>query len=357
MGNGNMERQKQARPPELMERIVRLLVPPASREHVMGDLSERYRSPGQYLADALRSLPFIIASQARRAANFARSAIGAYALFVMLNTHAGDNWLAAALPTLVAVIALVLRDVYRAPSEASVATRRPGLLAVGDVGTVVVCVGLSQALLALLAPELLLPRQVLLAQFPIYCGMLFLLRYQAPGGAVWPPAGATTLSLTELVAEIRGLQGTWIRAVRIEIAASVVVAVVCGLFMRATPVGKLGGALIAAGALFIGCFLIRYARVTPIPEGMGLTETMTFYRQLLEQQIRRIRTMVWWYLVPLAPGALALIIGGALHGRNPTPSLIQGLAGMAVMGALVVQMNNVALQRIERRLGQLGTQR
>ena len=75
MGNGGMEQQKQSRPPELMEKIVRLLAPPASREHVMGDLSERYRSPGQYLTEALRSLPFII-SAAEPCAAFDQGARG-----------------------------------------------------------------------------------------------------------------------------------------------------------------------------------------------------------------------------------------------------------------------------------------
>jgi hypothetical protein len=76
MGSRDMERQQEhSRPPELMEKIVRLLVPPATREHVMGDLSERYRSPRQYLTEVLRSLPFIIVSQIRRTSNLARSAL------------------------------------------------------------------------------------------------------------------------------------------------------------------------------------------------------------------------------------------------------------------------------------------
>ena len=354
MGNGDMERQKQSRPPELMERIVRLLVPPASREHVMGDLSERYRSPRQYLTDALRSLPFVIVSQARRTSNFARTAIGAYTLVLMLNTRTGHNWLSAALPTLVAVIALVLRDVYRAPSEASVVTRRPGLMAAGDVGTVAACVVLSQAVLALLAPGLLLPRPALLTQFPIFCVLLLLLRYQAPGGALWPPASANTISTTELVAEIRGLQGTWIRAIRLEIAACVVVAAVCVLFLRATPVGRLGGVLTAAGALVIGGMLYRNARVTPIPEGVGFAQTVTFYRQMLERQNRRARNFTWWYVLSLTPGPLALIIGAALQQRNSLPFLIKALAGMAIMAALIIQTNNAGRRRIERRIGQLG---
>src|SRR5262249_9527722 len=152
--------------------------------------------------------------------------------------------------------------------------------------------------------------------------------YQGPGGALWPPASAGPLSMTELVGEIRGLQGTWLRAVRLEIAASVVVAAVCLFFLRATPVGKLGGWLTAAGVLFIGCYLYRYARVTPIPQGVGFTQTVTFYRQILERHRRRTRNLIWWYLLALAPGPLALIVGAGLQQRDPVPFLIKALAGV-----------------------------
>jgi hypothetical protein len=216
------------------------------------------------------------------------------------------------------------------------------------------CVVLTQAVIALVAPGLLLPRPVLFIQLPIYCGMLFLLRYQAPGGALWPPASANAMSMTELVAEIRGLQGGWMRAVRIEIGACVVVAAVFLLF-GATLVGKVGGTLTAAGALFIGWYLHTYARVTPIPEGLGFAQTVTFFRQMLERQSKRTRDMIWWYLMPLAPGPLVLIIAKALQQPNPVPSLIRGLAAVAIMCVLVVQMNRTARQRIARRIDQLGS--
>ncbi len=49
-----------------METIVGALLPPSCREPVMGDLCERYTSPGQYLADAFRTVPFVLWSQIRR---------------------------------------------------------------------------------------------------------------------------------------------------------------------------------------------------------------------------------------------------------------------------------------------------
>src|SRR5262245_59217730 len=53
-------------PPKSAERMLASLVPPACREEVLGDLHERYRSPGQYLAEAIRTLPMIIVSRVCR---------------------------------------------------------------------------------------------------------------------------------------------------------------------------------------------------------------------------------------------------------------------------------------------------
>ena len=55
-----------AGPNRLMEALVSLLLPPACREHVLGDLYERYTSPRQYIADAALTLPLVIASRIRR---------------------------------------------------------------------------------------------------------------------------------------------------------------------------------------------------------------------------------------------------------------------------------------------------
>jgi hypothetical protein len=53
----------------VIERWVRRLMPPACREEVLGDLAERNASPREYLRDAVRTLPFMIASRLRRSTN------------------------------------------------------------------------------------------------------------------------------------------------------------------------------------------------------------------------------------------------------------------------------------------------
>jgi hypothetical protein len=56
----------ETRPRPLIERLVGLCLPAACREQVLGDLCERYTSESQYLADAARTVPFVLASRARR---------------------------------------------------------------------------------------------------------------------------------------------------------------------------------------------------------------------------------------------------------------------------------------------------
>src|SRR5579863_6330073 len=52
-------------PPKL-EAMAGFCVPPACREELLGDLCERYSSPGQYMILALRTIPFVIVSRIRR---------------------------------------------------------------------------------------------------------------------------------------------------------------------------------------------------------------------------------------------------------------------------------------------------
>lgn len=56
-------------PPTWLERVVLALIPPLARESVAGDLCETYESPRQYAREALRTIPFVIASQMRRNLN------------------------------------------------------------------------------------------------------------------------------------------------------------------------------------------------------------------------------------------------------------------------------------------------
>ncbi len=57
---------KQCAPPRWAEAMLTLLVPPACREEVMGDLHERCTGAAAYLRDALITVPMVIAGRIRR---------------------------------------------------------------------------------------------------------------------------------------------------------------------------------------------------------------------------------------------------------------------------------------------------
>jgi hypothetical protein len=116
--------------PKLLENLVRLLLPPACREHVLGDLQERYKSPKSYLSDALSVLGPVIISRIRRTTDFQVFAMEALALYLsftatawyvgqqsFLYDHAGFARLTV--PTSVAVMALLLCNAYSDPERKS----------------------------------------------------------------------------------------------------------------------------------------------------------------------------------------------------------------------------------------------
>ena len=80
----------ETRPPVLIDTIVRLSIPVPCREHVIGDLWERYRSPGTFLIDAIRTVPFIVASQIRRTSTIGALLMQAFLLVVGFAVGAGN---------------------------------------------------------------------------------------------------------------------------------------------------------------------------------------------------------------------------------------------------------------------------
>jgi hypothetical protein len=79
-----------SRPSKIAEAVVSVLVPPACREEVVGDLHERFKSPLQYAADALHTVPLVIISRMRRTADPQILVVQAFALYM---SFLGAAWL------------------------------------------------------------------------------------------------------------------------------------------------------------------------------------------------------------------------------------------------------------------------
>jgi hypothetical protein len=100
-------------PPALIEAIVQLLTPPACREHVLGDLQERYRGPGQYIADVVRSVPFLVASRIRRTTLVPLLASQGLCVLVNFVDRSLTSVMTALAAAASAATVLALRNAYR----------------------------------------------------------------------------------------------------------------------------------------------------------------------------------------------------------------------------------------------------
>jgi hypothetical protein len=183
-------------PPRSLEALIGLLIPPACREVVLGDLHERYAGMGRYLADALFTVPLVILSRIRRTTDFQVLLMEACVLFLSFwgaarladagFRHDSLGLLRLAIPGATALLGLMLEDAYATPG------RRWALKPIRAplFGLAMAC--LSQALLPADHPDLRLPRWILLcgagAGLLLVCAirMLFPPPADRPQGASGP---------------------------------------------------------------------------------------------------------------------------------------------------------------------------
>lgn len=129
-------------PSKTVENFVAILIPPACREEVLGDLHERYTTPRQYGLDALSTVPMVIAARIRRTADPQMLLIQAFTLYA---SFLGAAWLEdgaplrnrwglwrLSIPAAMAMFSLVLEDTYTNPGRRSpLSLARGPLLGVG----------------------------------------------------------------------------------------------------------------------------------------------------------------------------------------------------------------------------------
>ncbi|HEY3742542.1 MAG TPA: hypothetical protein VGL53_21985 [Bryobacteraceae bacterium] len=174
-------------PSTAAEFIAGILIPPACREEVLGDLHERFQSPAQYAFDAMYTIPFVILSRVRRTSDpqvVLMQAFGLYLAFLgaawfldgdLLHTQWG--LLALAIPAGAIVVGIMLEDAYARPG------RRSGYgLARGPA------FGVALAFLTQMK-DLALPRMVLLCG----CGLGLLLSCAVR--MLFPPASNQMLGV------------------------------------------------------------------------------------------------------------------------------------------------------------------
>lgn len=111
------------------EAVAAILIPPACREEVLGDLHERNATAWRFTLDAVRTVPLVIASRIRRMSEPGLLAMYAIGLFLSFFVAAWfdmrplvyERWgfSRLAIPCGVELLALLLEDAYARPGHAS----------------------------------------------------------------------------------------------------------------------------------------------------------------------------------------------------------------------------------------------
>jgi len=174
-------------PPKALETTIGMLIPSACQEEVLGDMHERYKSPRQYISDALRTIPLIVLSRICRTTDLQILLIEILALYVSFVAMARilneipflreqQGLLKLAIPAVSAVLALIFVDAYSRPGK-----RRPTVILL-EVSLAVIFASLLQATLAGLDPALLVPPGILAGGGGLGVLLLATLRIFAPPG-------------------------------------------------------------------------------------------------------------------------------------------------------------------------------
>jgi hypothetical protein len=260
----------------------------------------------------------------------------------------------AAVPTIVAMIALVLRDAYRSEQNAM---RRAAL----DVLTATVLVVISQGALFALSANGLISADWILT-FPLQrvivlaagFGMVFCLRTWADQST---PNSARDVSSADLVREYHQFERSVLwrrRRELIGVLGGLVAA--AGLFLRAadlTP--RIGWAVSVALALAIAWYLARRTSVEALPEQSSFASSLALYRRELERQTRVLRSVAWlWCLTIIPPVVAEMVARGLAVASQPTLHPVQ-VGGYLVIcffvGWLYVQHAHALQQRSESLAG------
>jgi hypothetical protein len=327
----------EARPPALIDTIVRLSIPVPCREHVIGDLWERYRTSGSFALDAMRTVPFIVVSQVRRTSMFGSLVIHAFVLVVGFAAGAGSLKSAIA-PVTAALLGFVLRDAYKSTISLS------GRQVLRDLAVVAGFVAASQVVVAVVAPSLVLLSFRALVGGTISFGMIFFLRLQNPGfGSPQPRQvlAQAPASLDMLVNEVRMHERLGLRAIRIEMGAGIVLAVffLVPSFNATNWALRVGWLLASLYGLYVAAVVSRH-RPRRMPDALGFDASLQFYRAALERQHRMIQTMWLWYLMPFTPAIAFIMLGATLVAAERGRPLWPGVVFVAVMAAIGLVVHN-----------------
>lgn len=165
-----------------MEAVVRLLTPPACREHVLGDLCERYRSRRQYAFEALTTIPVVVGSRIRRTSSVGLLAMQVIGVCIGFWTSTPSGLVEMASAATGALVMLLARDAYRGSVHAWPWT------AAGDALAAVAGAVAAQGVFAAVASPSSFSLSIVLANGVAAFFLVFVLRVLSGRGAVSMPS-------------------------------------------------------------------------------------------------------------------------------------------------------------------------
>lgn len=298
-------------PPAVLTRLATALIPPDAREHLVGDLCERYTSPGRFIADVLRGLPFALATRIRRTTVFGLWPFLSALLVVFLGAGPAPSvWLRGLVPTFTLLIAYMFRDAYRVPDP----TRRvqQGLV---EAALVVASVAVSQALVVWLAPAFVMTRAGAIA-LVAWVAVLTWLRALNParnGTAIPRCTGA--VSLDDLRKEVSWHNRAVRRGGRVEIAACLLLLpfLAAGGLLLTQPMMRFASTLTFVCVAYVAWYVWNVLRLaTPVPADADFSTTLAAYRIQLQRGHLVWRTYWRWYLLPLGMGPAVFFASSAM---------------------------------------------
>lgn len=329
-------------PPRWLEKLAAILLPPASAEHTLGDLSETSRSTAGYLRQLASVLPRVVWSQVRRRASIGGTIFNALlslmALLVALGVPTGAFFAAPApwrlvVPWACWVAGNALAAAYghpRRPTHWSrpvffgwvVATLASA--AALDIPVVRVAVGLGGSLAIILALAM-------------------------PWLTAVPLAALSTDTLADHARLFQ--RSIWWRNARESIAGVAVIGATLNRLWSATdPLARVGHVLIIAGVLFILWFLHRRANSRPVPEDQDPLALLTLHQRELARQRDILRAVPSWYLLPFVPG---LLVGAASKWDTAGANGLGALLVVLVIFGLIWRLNVAGADWLDRKVGEV----
>jgi hypothetical protein len=321
-------------PPAWLERIVLLAIPPAAREAVAGDLWETYSSPRQYAAEALRTVPLVIASQMRRNLNLPALMLQCALVFVCLGIAA----VLALLPV------LLLLGAYRA-------TMRPcPRRAMRE--SILMASGITVLLLAIMS--LHLPARAGLDHFtwlslflqalllsPLLCIFRAGLILQ---GDRRPATASSDLRMADLQRMYHDFMRRARRRNLLE-AGALALTAACGMHFS-------WNALLTGLFALVAFYLLLHAAPRALPQAADFVSLRAQYQQELTRQ-QQLRHFLWWLW--FAPALIALYAGSihaSMAAGRPVPAMLGGV-GVVLLCFMITALNREQHGRVREQIGLL----